>query len=107
MAVSIKHKRGDTFRQHILEQNPDGSPVDISGWIIASQLRYPDGTLAATAVISILDAEGGSYEVLVPDSVTVGWELGGLYWDIQRTDTGGDVTSSDTVLVKVQEDITQ
>lgn len=107
MVVSIKHKRGDTFRKQVLEQNPDGSAVDITGWIIASQLRTPEGTLAATAVISVLDAEGGSYEIWVPATTTAAWEIGLLYWDIQRTDMGGDVTSSDTLMVKVQEDITQ
>lgn len=94
-------KRGDTFKMHpsTLEAD-DGSDVDLTGYVIASQVRDKADSLIATLNITI---SGNTFE---SDAVnTSAWPLVDLYCDIQFT-YGGITISSNTFIIRVEKDIT-
>lgn len=114
MSIST-HKRGDTFDySDQFELTVDGVAVpDLTGATGASQLRHAGdraagiepGTLVAELVFTWIDAAQCLYRVRANGS-TAQWPLGILKHDVQLTLPGGDVVSTDTVLIKLVEDVT-
>jgi hypothetical protein len=102
---TIKHKRGDTFSYSaVVRETRSGPAMDITDWTITSMLRDGTGNLIAEADVTITDAAEGAYTVRAED--TSSWPAGYLQWDIQHEDAGGDIRSTETVLVKVIADVT-
>lgn len=101
----LQFKRGDTFKLSVLLTDSNGDAVDITGYTIESQIRQPTGELISSLTATITDATGGAFEL--EDTDTQEWPIGCQFQDIQYTDTGGDVNSTQTIKVDVKEDITQ
>lgn len=95
----IEHKRGDTFLFSCTRAD-----TDLTDWTIASQVRDISLNLIATCDVTITDAAEGKFTVQVDD--TTAWPIDLLLWDIQYTDNAGIIQSTETVRVKVKQDVT-
>ena len=105
MATFI-HKRGDTFSLSSSVEN-SGVAVDITGWTISSQVRKADDTLVEDLTVTIDDALGGLFTLSATALATESWPVENLYCDIEFTEAGGDVNSTETFIISVQRDITR
>jgi hypothetical protein len=97
-------KRGSTFYYDVILTDDTGTAVDISGFIIESEIRDSDLKLIDSCVCTILDGTHGKYNLTVAD--TTKWDIGTYQTDIKMTDTGGIVRYTDTFKIKVIERIT-
>ena len=122
MADVIEWKRGDSFRVDelgMLKQDDSGtltmvvngaqvkaSPLDMTGWTVASQVRRKDtGELVADLDFAWTDQATGKYSLSAKD--TTEWPVAMLAWDVQFTDPDGFVTSSETQLIRIKQDQTR
>lgn len=96
------HKRGDTFSYATTLTNPLGAPLAGVSDQLASQVRDGENSLVAT--LAIVETTPGTYVLSCAD--TGGWPTGNLYTDIQYTDPAGTVTSTETLVFAVTEDVT-
>lgn len=103
MYQKVMHKRGDSFlRTGTVLIN--GKPTDITGWAIASQVRF--GTkLVETLQVTVTDAEKGEYRLASPGT-TERWPLGALAFDIKYTTDTGQVIRTDTVAIDCNREVT-
>lgn len=101
----LKFKRGDTFRLNVTVTTDDGAAMDITGWVIRCQVRTSDLTLVDTLTATMLQPTAGTYKLEAAS--TASWQLGTLVVDIEYTDAGGTVFSTDTFQVRNMESITQ
>lgn len=102
----IRFKRGDTFIFSAAITDSAGTAIDISGWTISAQIRNSSMGLIDDAVITVTDAAGGAYQLLVEN--TDAWAPGETYvMDIQYVDSGGVKISTETLYINVLEDVTQ
>ena len=100
--MELEIKRGDTF-DHFASFEliaEDGAILDPSGWTPTSQVLFGDGSRQTLTVTKIGDA------TLRLRGSTETWPVGRAYIDVQFTGPGGHVVSSDTVFVKVLQDVT-
>ena len=98
------HKRGDTFRRRFtLTKQGVAEPLD--DYTVASELRQRDGTLVHVLTVT-KQAETGAIEIYAAPADTANWPLTFLEWDIQFTDSSGDVMSSTTIDIEVTKDVT-
>lgn len=103
--ATVEHKRGDTFLYSaVLKETKTGPVIDIRGWTITSMIRDLDGLLIADLTVSITDGEQGEYTVSADD--TAAWPVGWAQWDIQYVDDGNVIKSTETVRVKIVQDVT-
>lgn len=102
--VAITHKRGDTLALSS-QLMIDGDPVAIGGWSIRSHVRDASDRLIEALTPTV--ASSGSGIFAVKSSGTANWPLGVLFMDIQLTDAGGFVRSTETLTINVTKDITQ
>lgn len=95
------HKRGDTFDYAGTLTLPAGV------WTGAGQVRRRNTaqTLVDDLVVT-LDAPTGDTAVRVFNNETSGWPVELLEFDIEFTEAGGEVLSTDTVVFKLIEDVT-
>ena len=101
---TVEHKRGDTYSLSISLTAADGTtPVDMTGWTVKSQVRKRK-TLISELVFTAVDLSIGSFTLSTTD--TLNWPVGTLLSDIEYTDAGGVVRSSETYEIEVIEDIT-
>lgn len=78
---------GTTF----VHKNPDGTPVNLTGYTIAGQLLLDDGTIIDLAMN--VTAAAGSYYPSLAQSTTAGLEAGVASYEIDITDTLGRKTT--------------
>lgn len=104
----IDFKRGDSFdlSGQLLEEE-GGAPISIAGWSVRSQIRSSAGELIAELTTEITDPAAGKYSLTSPPAETATWPVGNARMDIQFTDAGGRVMSTQTVTVRVEEDVTR
>lgn len=100
----LNFKRGDTFLVEATLTN-GGTPVDITGWTIRSQIRRNNQLIAALTV-TITDAEAGKY-TLESSGSTSSWPVAQLRTDIEYTTDTGQIVSTETYYINCVEDITQ
>lgn len=104
----IYHKRGDTFSLTCVWRDSLGTPINISGYTIASQVRTD--TFVDTLVITVTDAVNGAFTVTKAAPFTALWPLtsyqSSLLCDIEFS-IGGVVVSSETFEIVVSQDITR
>lgn len=105
--VTYEFIRGDTFSIPMTLTDPEnnGSPVDLTGWTIASQVRYSK-RLIDTLTVTITDAAQGEFVISMDEADTATWPARKLKCDIQFDRPEGRV-SSQTFIVDVSEDQTQ
>ena len=93
-------KRGDSFvfQGKVSES---GSPVDITGWIIKSQVRNgPD--VVETLTVEITDAAKGIFRAAATPAQTKDWPTNTLDFDIRYETAEGVVHTTPTGRVSVK-----
>lgn len=83
-------------------QNPDETPVDLTGCTVRGQIRknWDDAEVAAELDVSIIDAPNGQYRFGLTNEVTTDLASGALMenpeskyvWDLELEDSLGRVT---------------
>lgn len=101
----LRIKRGDTFSVEAVVKG-DGVALDITDWVIRSQIRTKGLELIETPVITITDATNGVYTIEESAAgVTAAWPVGELISDIEYTHDGS-VISTKTFSIFVDPDVT-
>lgn len=99
-------KRGDTFDYSgsVEVQDAEGSSVDLTGWSVASEIKFPDSGQIETFSASWLAP--GLVRVRSLAS-TASWPLGVALVDVQFVSPDGHVVSTQTARFNVVEDVTR
>lgn len=105
--VSMKFKRGDTFRRDIqlTDPNDDDAPIPITDWVIRSQVRYGT-TMAAEVTVEITDAAAGEFTLSMEPAVTATLGPRTYLCDVEFTMLDGSKVSSETFYLIVEKDVT-
>lgn len=101
MAIDLTIKLGDTFSYEVDLTNDLGSPLITAVINLKSQIKDLYNRLISTLTISTTSTSGRY--LLQGD--TTSWVVGTMLIDIQYTD-GTIISSTDTVLIKVEKDVT-
>lgn len=106
--VTYEFVRGDDFVIPMTLTDPDnnGTPVDITGWTIASQVRYAR-KLIADLDVTITNAAQGEFSISLPKEQTALWPVRKLKCDIQFDRPVEGRVSSQTFIIDCTEDQTQ
>jgi hypothetical protein len=105
MALTVRHKRGDTFQYEATLRDGSGVAISLAGWTIKSQVRDRDGDLLSAAVVTVTNAAAGEYQVVIAD--TRHWPIRAVNWDIEYKDSSNVVRSTETITVNVIQDVTE
>lgn len=100
--ANVSIKRGDTFA-YSFELTDNGTPLTGIAGQLKSQVRTNGGDLLSELAIAET-ATPGTY--VATAASTAEWPVKTVYFDIQRTDSNGVVTSTDTVGIDVIKDVT-
>ena len=92
------HKRGDAFA--FTGKYPDD--VDLSGVVVRSQMRNAAKKLIVNLTVTL---ENNRLTFYCQD--TNEWPLGMVYLDVEFLFPSGDIASTNTVGIKIIEDVTQ
>ena len=104
---TIDIKRGDTLALDCQVLEADGvTPIDITDWTIRAQVRSTAGALLTSVTTAITTAADGEYTLRALPTDTATWPRAARM-DIEYTDSGGDVMSTETLALDVERDITQ
>jgi len=101
----FRFKQGDTYFVTCSVTDDEGTPINLSGFTIRSQIRQPTGELIAELDVDITDAAQGDF--VMSDDDTQEWPVGCQFQDIEYTDSGETVVSTQTFKIDIQQDITQ
>lgn len=106
--VTYEFVRGDDFVIPMTLTDPDnnGTPVDITGWTIASQVRYAR-KLISDLDVTITNASAGEFSISLPKEQTALWPVRKLKCDIQFDRPVEGRVSSQTFIIDCMEDQTQ
>lgn len=106
--VIYEFVRGDDFVIPMTLTDPDnnGTPVDITGWTIASQVRYAKN-LISDLDCTITNVTQGQFTISLPKEQTALWPIRNLKCDIQFDRPIEGRVSSQTFTIKCLEDQTQ
>lgn len=101
-------KRGDDFSipMNLTDPSNSDAPIDITGWTIASQVRYAK-ELIDDLTVTITDAANGLFTISLGYAATAAWPVRKLKCDIQFDRPSDGRVSSDTFYIDVIEDQTQ
>jgi hypothetical protein len=86
----IKIMRGDTEVLNIVLTNSGDMPVDLTGDVFTSQIRYnrDDASVAATFTCVVTNALAGMVTLTLSPASSASLNAGVAYWDLQRNDSG-------------------
>ena len=86
----IKIMRGDTEVFNITVTDSAGSPVNLTGDVFTSQIRYnrDDSSVAAAFTCVVTNAAAGTVTLTLSSATTATLNAGISYWDLQRNDSG-------------------
>ena len=77
--------RGATFHK-IMRIKKNGEPLDLTGYDAKCQVRtHPDGGELLAEMECVVSPLAGRVDLLIPSSVTSGFESGIYAWDIRLT----------------------
>jgi hypothetical protein len=83
--------QNSTFRLQLTVTQSGGTPVNLSGYTIDSDICGAiNGEQVATFIPTITDAASGVVELLLPPATTSGIEPGRYNYDVSATESGGD-----------------
>ena len=103
----IEVKRGDTLSLDCQVFEANGvTPTDITAWTIRSQVRTTAGALLTSLTAAITTAADGEYTLTALPADTATWPRAARM-DIEYTDGGGVVLSTETLALDVVRDITR
>jgi len=106
--ITVPFKRGDwfvaacTYADKVDESTT--TPIDLTGWTVASQVRYK-GTLVSALTVTVTDAAAGAFQLEAQS--TQDWPAKELACDIQYTAPSGQVMSTETFAINCVADETQ
>lgn len=103
MAAPFCIKQGAVLSLALQFVQDDGTPVDITGATLQSQIRDQQGNLIATPTLTIANATLGQVTLAATSDDT--WPLGTLNTDIYY-DSGGTPFFTDTFTIAVAAPIT-
>ena len=95
----IQFKRGSTFGASVTYTASEGSPPDLTGLTITSDIRDSAGKLYSCTVVVT-----SSTTFTVSFSDTSNWHLGSAYWDIRFSD--GIIFFSETAVLNIVNNVT-
>lgn len=106
--VTYEFVRGDDFVIPMTLTDPanNGNPVDITGWTIASQVRYAR-KLISDLNVTITNGAAGQFSISLPKEQTALWPVRKLKCDIQFDRPVEGRVSSKTFIIDCTEDQTQ
>jgi hypothetical protein len=86
----IKIMRGDTEVFNITVTDSAGAPIDLTGDIFTSQIRYnrDDSSIAATFNCTVPNPTAGEVRLTLPAGTSATLTSGSAFWDLQRNDAG-------------------
>lgn len=82
-------------------KNPDGSPVDVTGYTGTFALMSGDTVIHDGALI-VHDATGGEFRYTIDDAVTATFEVGERWYRVRVVSSGGEATVIDRRRIQVQ-----
>lgn len=87
---SVSLYRGDSWGITVKPVNSGGTPIDLTGWTAAAQVRAkPDSTDVLVTMETVVTPASGITVTMTPeDTATLS---GSVVWDLQTTDTSGTV----------------
>lgn len=106
--VTYEFIRGDDFSIPMTLTDPDnnGVAVPITGWTIASQVRYAK-KLISDLNVTITNGAQGEFNISLPKEQTADWPVRTLKCDIQFDRPVEGRVSSKTFFIECKEDQTQ
>ena len=109
MATTFTIKRGDTWSQTFAwkQGSETGDPVDLTGCTVRCQVRdRADALILDASAYLTVDGPAGTVALVVPASETEAFPAAKLAFDIELTFPDGTVQSTETMSLKVIEDVT-
>ena len=100
----MEFKRGDSFILTAAATDESDVAQSITGWTIRCQIRDKRDNLISEAVVTVTNAAGGLYKMVVSD--TTDWPLETLYADIEYTTDAGQIVSTADFTIEVLKDRT-
>ena len=98
-------KPGDTLFLECTVTEDDGTtPLNLTGWTIASQVRTKRSVLLADLTVDLHTPASGQFSLRTDATTT--WPTGMAEMDISYTDAGGRVMSTETLTIRVEHDVT-
>ena len=105
MKTAATIKPGDTLLLQCTVTEDNGTtPLNLTGWTIASQVRTKRGSLLSELTVDLHTPLAGQYSLR--SDATATWPTGMAEMDISYTDSGGRVMSTETLLVSIEHDVT-
>ena len=106
--IEYEFKRGDDFIIPMTLTDPDnnGTPVNITDWTIASQVRYARKLISDLSV-TITNGPAGEFTISLPKEQTAIWPARKLKCDVQFDRPVEGRVSSNTFIIDCTEDQTQ
>lgn len=109
MPATFTLKRGDTWAQTFAwkQGSETGDPVDLNGCTARMQVRdKTDALILDASAYLTVDGPAGTVALVVPASETGAFPVAKLAFDIELTFPGGAVQSTETMSLRVVEDVT-
>lgn len=107
-SLDLRVVRGDDFRIRLEFFDADDSPLDISGWTLAAQMRSAyQGPLLATFTIETATLPDNELNLELPAAVTGTLGEGVYPWDLQRFAGGQLVRTMLAGVAVVSPDVTE
>jgi hypothetical protein len=103
----IEIKRGDTLALDCQALSAPKTPQSLAGWTIRAQIRDRAKAMLADLMVTIEDAAEGRYVLTAGSEITAAWATGPARMDIEYTDPGDVVQSTETLIVDIIEDVTR
>ena len=106
--LDLRVVRGDDFRLRLEFFDADDSPLDISGWTLAAQMRSAyQGPLLATFTIETATLPDNELNLEIPAATTATLGEGVYPWDLQRFAGGQLVRTMLSGVTVVSPDVTE
>jgi hypothetical protein len=102
-------KRGDTWIVQFAWTQPDGAPVDLTDATARLQVRDKTNVVridADTVSGTLTVGTNGRVDMLIPAAIMETMDPGSYKFDLQITYANGTVQSTETLSLKVIEDMT-
>ena len=111
MAQTFPTKRGDTVSLLFRFKEPSGEVSPLDGVSFRMHVKNASGETVAQLSSQVgggleVDLAAGTVTASIPASITDDFLLQKHYTDLELTYPSGDVHSSETVILKIEEDFT-
>lgn len=91
-AVNIVIEQGTDYQEVFTVNNPDGSPLDLTGYTGSSKIRkFPESTTSTSFNVGIVST-AGQVVVSLANTVTSNLKSGRYYYDVMITSGDGKKT---------------